>query len=151
MNSSYNLLDIVQTIILLLGFALTIWKIHQNTEARKLSLFHDMCKEQQNIQLELFKITRDIKNTKQVSSDKEKVENFKKGEQSDVEKEKSVMIEHYLNFLDHLALLINERKIDEKLSKKYFNSIVDEAVKCYKDQVFPNYVQLLELHRNWNK
>lgn len=135
---------LISTIILFFGFLLTIWQIHKNTEARKISLFHDMSKEERAISLKLFEIAREIRNKEYSSEDKEKVKKLKLEEQN-------VIIHQYLNFLEHLALLINERKIDEKITKKYFKSIVKDASNNYNDKIFPKYTQLIKLHERWKE
>jgi len=69
--------SLVNTLILFFGFLATIWSIRKNTEARKISLFHDMTKEERAISLKLFEIARDIKNKTYEGKDKEKNKEIK--------------------------------------------------------------------------
>ena len=136
--------SLVNTLILFFGFLATIWSIRKNTEARKISLFHDMTKEERAISLKLFEIARDIKNKTYEGKDKEKIKKLKIEEQN-------VIINQYLNFLEHLALLINEKKIDERITKKYFGSIIKDAVNNYQNKIFPKYTQIIKLHEKWKE
>jgi len=125
----------IQTIILILGFGVTVWSIYKNTEARKTELFHDMAKEERDLQIKLTEITRELKKEEEQGSTKiEELKLLKK-----------IIIKQHLNFFEHLALLINEKKINKNMTMKYFKALFKDATKKYEEYIFPDYTQIIKL------
>ncbi|VVB60268.1 Uncharacterised protein [uncultured archaeon] len=65
-----------------------------------------------------------------------------------LKEEKEILVKEYLNFLERLALLVNEDKLNEKLAKLYFRTIVIQAFKEFKPDI--NYNQFYKLLCRWN-
>ncbi len=122
----------IEILVVFGGFLATCYSIHKNTEARKISLFHDMAKEERELHMRLGEIIMDIKREKEKF--KEELNLFHQ-----------LIVEEYLNFFEHLALLINERKINEKLVLKYFTTLIKGVYSEYNSEICTKYTQLNKL------
>ncbi|MFA5302976.1 MAG: DUF4760 domain-containing protein [Candidatus Nanoarchaeia archaeon] len=135
-----------------IGFIYTIKSINNNTESGKTSLLQDMCNEERDLSLKLFSLAKEIKNDKDkkemVSLDNKIKENDLKHKEEKL-MEQDVLISQYLNFLEHLSLLINSKKIDEKLAKRYWGKIIKQAESNYKQKIFPDYTEFIILYNKW--
>ena len=125
----------ITVLILIAGFIATVWTIKSNTAERKTSLAHDMAKEERRLQMELTKIALEITNST--------------NNQNTLEKLRDTLIEQHLNFFEHLAILVNGKKLDGKITKKYFNSLLKQAVENYKERILPDYNNLYDLYKKW--
>ena len=131
-----------EQIILLIAFGSTVYSIWKNTDTNKTKLLHEMNCEERSLSIRLFEIARDINNGK--SKKREDTEEKKK-----LEMEQKVIISQYLNFLEHLSLLINSRKISSRLAKRYWKRIIGQANDNYSKEIFPTYKEFIKLHQKW--
>lgn len=130
-----------EQLLFLIGFAITFYSILKNTDANKTKLLHEMNCEERNISIKLFELTRDINNNT----------NNKTKEKNKLKMEQDVLIAHYLNFLEHLSLLINTGKINEKIAKRYWKTIIKQATDIYPKKIFPIYKEIIKLSQKWDE
>ncbi len=126
----------VEITLITLGFAATVYSIYKNTDSIRTNLLHDMNKEERALSMKLFEITNGIKNKENKNKKILKIQ-------------KEILITQHLNFFEHLALLINQRKINGKLAKKYYKTLVLDAITNYKGHIFPKYTELIKLYKKW--
>lgn len=96
----------------IVGFIAAYCQLKQNLITRRTQLLHDMFSQLSQLHLKILELVGDI--TKSGNGDN-------KGEHKE---EYKVIVNEYLNFLEHLSLLINTKHIDEKLAKRAFRRIV---------------------------
>jgi hypothetical protein len=125
---------LAQTVILAVGFIVTIWTLRKDTEARRLQLLHEMNKHGSDLSLKLAELSFMAEHNNELVSEKH-----------------GILIKEHLNFYEHLSLLINEKKIDEKLAKRYWGKNIQGLFQQseYKDRICPTYVEIIKLHQKW--
>lgn len=95
-------------VVAIIGIPITLWQLHQAIKSQKIQLLHSMTNEQRNLHLKILELAA----VKQ------------KGSKIDDKDKRKTLVTEYLNYLENLALLINEKYIDEPIAKKIFYLVV---------------------------
>jgi hypothetical protein len=162
--------ELIQITILVIGLSLTAYAIKRNTDAVKTNLLHDMNNEERNLSMEVFKKGTEINQKKREIEkatkvkiisikDLDKIPDSKFGHLKqaylDLTEQTHILITQHLNFFEHLALLILNKKIDEELAKRYYKSLVFSAVENYEpvlgNALFSQYTEFNKLYNRWSE
>jgi len=118
-----------------IGLFLTWLQLSQSVKSQKVSLLHDMLKELRDLHLKLFCFIKDMtKENKETCG-----------------KEREVLVAEYLNYLEHLSVLVNEKYIDERLAIKIFRKlVVEDTPTNFKKEIEEGiHVQYIKLLSKW--
>jgi len=100
-------------------------------------LLYQMSKEERDIGFRILENTRDMR--------------ISHADKKTVEMEKKLLVELLLNFYETLAMFANRSIIDDDIAKKFWKNNVSRMFKQYKKEIVPDYDQLIELHKRWEK
>jgi len=121
----------------IVGFFATCWQLRQDLISRKTQLLHEMYNELRQLDLKAMEL----------------VEKIKESKSKDNEAEYKAIVTEYLNYLEHLSLLINTGHIDEDLAKRAFRKIIiEDAPQNFGEEIDDNiYKEYAELRKRWIK
>lgn len=135
-NNNLGMDTIIQLgllIVAIIGIFMTWWQLRQSVRSQRIQLLHDMSNELRNLHLKLMELTISIKEKNQ----------------KDTSGEYKTLVTEYLNYMEHLSLLINEKYIDEHIAKKIFRRlVVEDTPHNFKDElkeeIYKEYSKLLK-------
>ncbi len=139
-NNKLSIDTIIQIgllVVAILGIFLTWWQLRRSVRSQRIQLLHEMSNELRSLHLKLMELTISIKDKKQ----------------EDTSQEYKTLVAEYLNYMEHLSLLINEKYIDDRIAKKIFNRLVVEDTPrsfqgALKEGVYKEYSKLV---KRWSR
>jgi hypothetical protein len=128
-------------LILLLGLFAVAWSVYRHQRSSETSLFQRLGNEERGLYSKVYTTASMFRNS----------EGDKKGDKESVKEEYNIALRNYLNFLDNVALMVNEGRVAGTTARNYFGRVVSEAVGSFNASIFPRYRQLTILNLKWSK